>query len=55
MIALAAFSEGRVVNRIAAAAFISPIAYLSSATSPLLQILSAGNVDDVSQLILSIV
>ena len=48
LIALAAFSERMVVNRIAAIALLSPIAYLDKTASPIIQIVNDARIDNVS-------
>ena len=50
-IAFAAFSEGRVVNRIDAAVLLSPIAYLDRASAPIVQLAKDLKIDKVSKLV----
>ena len=46
--ALAAFSEGRVVNRLAAAALLAPVAYAAEVTSPIVKLIVDIKLDKVS-------
>ena len=48
LISLAAFSEGRVVNRLAAAVLLSPIAYVAGVTSPAVKFIVDIKLDKVS-------